>query len=294
VVVYGGGNTAMDAARSARRLGATDALVVYRRTRERMPAHKEEISEALEEGVRMRWLSTIVRADAETITVERMELDGTGFPQPTGEVEELAADSVILAIGQDVERSLVDGLPGIEAVDGVIQVGPDLMTGHPGVFAGGDSIGVAGGTGVPTDRTVTTAVGHGKRAARHIDAWLRGTPAQRPPRPAVAGIDDLNPWYYVEAPAAVRPRLEPARRVSTFDEVVHGLDEATVRYEAHRCLSCGNCFECDNCYGMCPDNAIVKLGPGQRYAIDLDYCKGCGICAEECPAGAIVMVPEEG
>jgi 2-oxoacid:acceptor oxidoreductase delta subunit (pyruvate/2-ketoisovalerate family) len=87
--------------------------------------------------------------------------------------------------------------------------------------------------------------------------------------------------------------LEPARRTSTFDEVVGGLDESTALFEARRCLSCGNCFECDNCFGMCPDNAIIKLGPGQRFAIDYDYCKGCGICVAECPAGAIVMVPEE-
>jgi 2-oxoacid:acceptor oxidoreductase delta subunit (pyruvate/2-ketoisovalerate family) len=285
VVVYGGGNTAMDVARSAKRLGATEALIVYRRTRERMPAQPFEVAEAEEEGVRMRWLSTIAHADGGTITVEKMRLDDTGYPQPTGEFEELAADSVVLAIGQDVDRSIVDGLAGVELRDGVIQVGPDMMTGHPGVFAGGDM--------VPSDRTVTTAVGHGKKAARHIDAWLRGTPPVQPPRPPLAAFERLNTWYYSDAPATVRPQLELARRVSTFDEVVGGLDESTALYEARRCLSCGNCFECDNCYGMCPDNAITKLGPGKRFAIDYDYCKGCGICVAECPAGAIEMVPEQ-
>lgn len=285
VVVYGGGNTAIDAARTARRLGATDALIVYRRTRDRMPAHDSEVVEAEEEGIRLRWLSTIAGADAGSITVERMELDETGFPQPTGELEELDADAVVLAIGQDVDRSLVEDVDGIEVEDGVIQVGPDMMTGRPGIFAGGDM--------VPAERTVTTAIGHGKQAARNIDAYLRGTRHEPPPRPDLAGFDVLNTWYYPEAEGAERPRLDPDRRVRTFEEVVGGLDEQSALDEARRCLSCGNCFECDNCYGMCPDNAIIKLGPGERYVIDLDYCKGCGICAAECPAGAILMVPEE-
>ncbi|HET6211736.1 MAG TPA: FAD-dependent oxidoreductase [Micromonosporaceae bacterium] len=259
--------------------------MVYRRTRAQMPAQPFEVEEAEEEGVRMRWLSTIAGADGGRITVERMELDGSGFPQPTGELEELAADTVVLAIGQDVDRSIVDSVPGVEVRDGVIQVGADMMTGHPGVFAGGDM--------TPSERTVTAAIGHGKRAARHIDAWPRGAPHRPAPRPGLASFGSLNTWYYSDAPGSVRPRLEAARRVSTFDEVVGGLDERTALYEARRCLSCGNCFECDNCYGMCPDNAIVKLGPGLRFAIDYDFCKGCGICVTECPAGAIEMRPEE-
>jgi len=285
VVVYGGGNTAMDVARTARRLGATDTLVVYRRTREKMPAQDVEVEEALEEGVRIRWLSTIAYADGGTVHVERMALDEKGFPQPTGEFEELSADSVVLAIGQDVDRSVVDGLAGIEFADGAVHVGPDMMTGHAGVFAGGDM--------VASERTVTAAVGHGKRAARQIDAWLRGVAYQPQPKHDLAAADRLHPWYYSDAPATVRPRLEAARRVSTFDEVVAGLDESTALFEARRCLSCGNCFECDNCFGMCPDNAVIKLGPGRRFEINLDYCKGCGICAAECPCGAITMVPEQ-
>jgi 2-oxoacid:acceptor oxidoreductase delta subunit (pyruvate/2-ketoisovalerate family) len=285
VIVYGGGNTAMDVARTARRLGATDAVVVYRRTREVMPAAPVEVLEAEQEGVHMRWLSTISYAGGGSIRVERMRLDEGGKPQPTGEYEDLAADSVVLAIGQDVDRSLLATAGPIEVVDGAVRVGPDLMTGQPGVFAGGDVI--------SGDRTVTSAVGEGKLAARQIDAWLRAQPYQPGPRPALASADRLHTWYYSDAPKTVRPRLDAARRVSTFDEVVHGLDEQTAVFEARRCLSCGNCFECDNCYGMCPDNAVIKLGPGQRFAIDLDYCKGCGICAAECPCGAIEMVPEQ-
>jgi 2-oxoacid:acceptor oxidoreductase delta subunit (pyruvate/2-ketoisovalerate family) len=285
VVVYGGGNTAMDVARSARRLGATDAVVVYRRTRDRMPAQPIEVTEAEQEGVKLRWLSTIAGVDGDRVTIERMRLDDDGFPQPTGEFDELTADSVVLAIGQDVDRALIDTLADVELADGVVRVGPDMMTGHPGLFAGGDM--------TPSQRTVTTAVGHGKRAARHIDAWLRSAPHQAPPRPEPATFDRLNTWYFSDAPAVVQPALETARRTSTFDEVTGGLDESSALFEARRCMSCGNCFECDNCFGMCPDNAIVKLGPGLRFAIDYDYCKGCGICVAECPAGAITMVPED-
>ncbi|MGH3135435.1 MAG: NAD(P)-binding protein [Gaiellaceae bacterium] len=286
VVVYGGGNTAMDAARTAKRLGAEEAIVVYRRTRERMPAHDFEVEEAEEEGVLMKWLSTIKQADAGRLVVERMELDETGFPQPTGELEELEADSLVLALGQETDLSLLEGIPGLELEDGVVEVDPNMMTGYPGIFAGGDM--------VPAERTVTVGVGHGKKAARSIDAWLRGGSYERVPRNELATFDGLNTWYYTDAPRSLQPHLELARRQSTFEEVLGGLDRSTALYEARRCLSCGNCFSCDNCYGMCPDNAVLKLGAlDEPYAVDYDYCKGCGICAAECPCGAIEMVPEE-
>jgi 2-oxoacid:acceptor oxidoreductase delta subunit (pyruvate/2-ketoisovalerate family) len=285
VVVYGGGNTAIDAARTAKRLGATEAIIVYRRTRDRMPAHDHEVEEALQEGIMMKWLSTIKRVEEGELTVEKMKLDDKGFPQPTGELETLAADSLVLALGQDVDLSLLDGVPGLEIRDGVVQVGANMMTGHAGVFAGGDM--------VPSERTVTVAVGHGKKAARHVDAWLRGETFAPPPKHELASFDKLNAWYYADAHKTVRPTLDLARRKSTFEEVQKGLDETNALYEARRCLSCGNCFECDNCYGICPDNAVIKLGPGNRFRFNYDYCKGCGVCAEECPCGAIAMVPEE-
>jgi len=285
VVVYGGGNTAIDAARTAKRLGATEAIIVYRRTRDRMPAHDFEVEEALQEGIMMKWLSTIKRMDEGVLTVERMQLDDKGFPQPTGELETLEADSLVLALGQDVDLSLLDGVPGLQIKDGTVQVSANMMTGYPGIFAGGDM--------VPSERTVTVAVGHGKQAARHIDAWLRGAAYAPPQQHELASIDKLNTWYYADAPKTVRPMLEIARRQSTFEEVQGGLDETNALYEARRCLSCGNCFECDNCYGVCPDNAVIKLGPGQRFRFNYDYCKGCGVCAQECPCGAIAMVPEE-
>jgi 2-oxoacid:acceptor oxidoreductase delta subunit (pyruvate/2-ketoisovalerate family) len=285
VVIYGGGNTAIDAARTARRLGASEAIIVYRRTREKMPAHDFEVADALEEGVLIKWLSTIKRmGDQGAITVEKMQLDDKGFPQPTGEYETLEADSLILALGQDVDLSLLDGVPGLEMKDGVVQVGSNMMTGYPGVFAGGDM--------VPSERTVTVGVGHGKKAARHIDAWLRGEQYTPAPKHEAATFNYLNPWYYADAPKTVRPQLDLVRRQTTFEEVVAGLDETNALFEARRCMSCGNCFECDNCYGVCPDNAVIKLGPGKRFAFNYDYCKGCGMCVSECPCGAIKMVPE--
>ncbi len=292
VIVYGGGNTAMDAARTARRLGAEEAIIVYRRTKEQMPANEIELQEALDEGVRIKWLRTISAVGDGTMTLEKMVLDEDGRPQPTGEVEELAGDAVILALGQDVDRSMLDNVEGVTIKDGAVQVDVRMMTGAPGVFAGGDV--------VPSTRSVTVAIGHGKQAARNIDEWLRS-----PAAPPVATTDGrepvpfeaLNSWYYSDAPHAMRPRLDAARRVSDFSEVVGGLDNETALYEARRCLSCGNCFGCDNCFGVCPDNAVLKVTPsepgGRAYAIDYDYCKGCGMCAEECPCGAIVMEPEE-
>jgi len=285
VVVYGGGNTAIDMARTAKRLGATDAIIVYRRTREKMPAHDFEVEEALQEGVMIKWLSTIKQAGEGALVVEKMQLDESGFPQPTGELETLEADSLVLALGQDVDLSLLENVPGLEVDGGVVKVGPNMMTGHAGIFAGGDM--------VPSERTVTVAVGHGKKAARHIDAWLRGTRYDKPPAHALAKFEQLNTWYYSDAPKTILPVLDAVRRQSTFDEVQGGLDESNALFEARRCLSCGNCFECDNCYGMCPDNAVIKLGPGQRFEFNYDYCKGCGVCAAECPCGAIEMVPEE-
>ncbi len=286
VAIYGGGNTAIDVARTARRLGATDAVIVYRRNRESMPAHDFELEEALEEGVMVKWLSTISSADEGELTIEKMELDEAGHPQPTGEFETLAADSLVLALGQDIDMSLLETVPDLTFEEGRVVVDPEtMMTGHPGLFAGGD---MSAG-----ERNVTVAIGQAKRAARHMDAWLRGANLGPKPEKAVADFDRLNTWYYSDAPKTIRPKLDAARRTSSFDEVQGALTEDTALFEARRCLSCGNCFECDNCYGVCPDNAVIKLGTGQGFQINLDYCKGCGICAAECPCGAIDMVPEE-
>ena len=285
VVVYGGGNTAMDVARTAQRLGA-EPIVVYRRTREQMPAHQFEVDEALEEGVVVNWLRTITADDGKKLTIERMELDANGWPQPTGEFETIDADTLVLALGQNVDQTILTNLPGVGLnQQGVVEVGNDMMTACEGVFAGGDM--------VPSERTATVAVGHGKKAARHIDAYLRGARYEPPEKHELATFERLNTWYYTDADQAVEPTLAEIRRRTTFEEVRGGLDESNALFEARRCLSCGNCFECDNCYGICPDNAIIKLGPGKRFEVKYDYCKGCAMCATECPCGAIVMVPED-
>ncbi len=285
VVVYGGGNTALDVARTARRMGAADAVIVYRRTQAEMPAHEDELREALEEGVQMRWLSTVASLGDGDITIEKMRMEG-GKPVPTGEFETIAGDMLVLALGQTVDLTPLRAVPGVVFTrDGSVEVDQALMTGHPGLFCGGDM--------VPAERTITVAVGHGKKAARHIDAYLRGTTYAPAPKHALATAERLNPWYYSDAERTVQPQLEMARRQGTFEEVHGGLDPSTALFEARRCLSCGNCFECDNCFGVCPDNAVIKLGTGQGFRIDLDFCKGCGLCAKECPCGAIDMIAEE-
>ncbi len=285
VVVYGGGDTALDAARTARRLGATDSMIVYRRTQERMPAHGEELEQALIEGVTMHWLSTVDRFEGDHLVIEKMRLNAEGFPEPTGEFEELGADSLVLALGQDTDLSLVTADADVVVRDGAVEVESSMMTGDPGVFAGGDV--------TPADRTATVAVGHGKRAARGIDAFVRGVSAEHAVKHELASFDRLNTWYYADAPRTERPELERVRRQTNFEEVVGGLTEENALFEARRCLSCGNCFECDNCFGVCPDNAVIKLGPGQRYEFNYDFCKGCGVCVNECPCGAIDLVPEQ-
>ncbi|GIF02177.1 glutamate synthase [Paractinoplanes rishiriensis] len=285
VAVYGGGNTAMDVARVARRLGAEEALIVYRRTRAQMPAHADEADEAEREGVKINWLRSIQAFDGPELTVEIMALDQAGRPVPTGRFEKLAADTVVLALGQRADTAFLQDIPGIEfTADGTVVVSPEMMTGCPGVFAGGDM--------VPAERTVTVSVGHGRSAARHIDAYLRGQSASEPGAPPVAGYGDLHPWYFGDAGRRIQREREPAVRTADFAEVVDGLDAGAATYEAARCLSCGTCFECDGCFGACPEDAVIKLGPGRRYRFGYDRCTGCATCFDQCPVHAISMIPE--
>lgn len=160
-----------------------------------------------------------------------------------------------------------------------------MMTGHTGIFAGGDM--------VPSDRTVTVAVGHGKKAARCIDAYLKGATYEQPPKHGIASYDKLHLWYFTEAKQKQQDELALEERLYGFQEVVAGLDESEALFEAKRCFSCGNCFECDGCYGSCPENAITKLGIGKRYRYEYDLCTGCAVCFEQCPCHAIEMIPEE-
>ena len=284
VAIYGGGNTAMDAARAARRLGY-EPLIIYRRDRAHMPAHQFEADEALAEGVEIHWLRSIKAADGATLTVEIMEVDAEGHPRATGQLEALEADSLILALGQDVDTGFLRRVPGVEfAPDGTVIVDQNMMTGHPGVFAGGDM--------VPSERSVTVAVGHGKKASRVIDAYLRGATLAPVVKKPIASFDKLHVWFFMDAAQRPQAELEPRRRVTSFDEVVSGLSQAEAVFEAKRCLSCGNCFECDGCFGACPEDAITKLGKGLRYQFDFDRCTGCGVCFQQCPSHAIEMTPE--
>ena len=285
VAVYGGGNTAMDAARVARRLGADDALIVYRRTREQMPAQGEEAEDAESEGVRINWLRTITAFDGPELRVEVMELDRAGFPIPTGQFETLAADTLILALGQETDTRFLRSVEGVQfQADGTVVVSPAMMTGCPGVFAGGDM--------VPSERTVTIGVGHGKKAAAHIDGYLRAVDSTNPEKHAMATFADLHLWYFGDAGRRQQPHLPAGTRTQTFSEVVGGFTEGEARYESRRCLSCGNCFECDGCLGACPETAVIKLGGGKRYEFDLTRCTGCGACFDQCPVHAIEMIQE--
>ena len=286
VAIYGGGNTAMDAARVARRLGAEESIVIYRRTEEQMPAHHEEREGARSEGVTMNWLRTISSVDSEDLTVEIMELDENGRAVGTGRFEKLQADTVILALGQETDSDFLRRIPGIAFDHDVLKVDPrTLMTGVPGIFAGGDA--------VPSERTVTVGVGHGKRAARQIDAWLAGREAPVRPKHDLADFDKLHLWYFGDARRSSQPELEPEQRVVDFGEIVGGLSDDQAHVEAARCLSCGNCFECDGCLGACPEDAVIKLGAGFRYRFDYDRCTGCATCYEQCPVHAIDMIQEK-
>ncbi|MCD9185030.1 MAG: NAD(P)-binding protein [Pyrinomonadaceae bacterium] len=285
VAIYGGGNTAMDAARTAKRLGAEEALIIYRRDREHMPAHDFEADEALSEGVKIHWLRTIKNLDSTSMTVEKMNIID-GRPVPTGEFETLEADSLILALGQDTETDFLKGINGIEfQTDGTVVVNSKMMTGYDGIFAGGDM--------VPSERTVTIATGHGKKAAHNIDAWLNRKSYEKVPNNPLIPIEKLHVWYRTNAAPKPQTHLEPEVASHNFEEIVACYTPEEANYEAQRCLSCGNCFECDGCFGACPENAIIKLGKGKRYKFNYKICTGCGVCFEQCPCHAIDMVAEE-
>ncbi len=284
VAVYGGGNTAMDAARVARRLGAEESIVIYRRGEEQMPAHAAEKDEAVREGVKMNWLRTISAMGADSMTVEIMELDENGKARGTGRYETMAADTVILALGQEADSNFLRNIPGLRFDNDVVRVDETtLMTDVPGIFAGGDV--------VPSDRTVTIGVGHGKRAARTIDNYLFNRQAAPRVKHPLASLDMLNLWYFGDHARRMEPELALEHRYD-FTEVVEGLTAEAAHFEASRCLSCGNCIECDGCLGACPEDAIIKLGKGFRYRFNYEKCTGCASCFEQCPVHAIEMIPE--
>jgi formate dehydrogenase beta subunit len=285
VGIVGAGNTAVDAARVARRLGAEEAVLIYRSDAKHMRAHPQEAAEAFAEGVKVKWMSTVKQFGNDEIMVEQMQMlsDGSGTIG-TGKYEQLKADSLVLAVGEHSDLEFLKTLPGIKIGRGnVVEVDGHMRVGYPGIFAGGDMIGGA--------RTMTAAVGHGKKAARNIDAWLRGETYENVTKHPIVRFEALNLPIFLDADR--RQHLEiPAARRKGFEEVVAGLSEPEARYEASRCLSCGNCFECDNCYASCPEQAIIKLGRGRFYRYEYDLCTGCAVCFEQCPCHAIEMCPE--
>jgi NADPH-dependent glutamate synthase beta subunit-like oxidoreductase len=285
VVIYGGGKLAMYIARVVKRLGLLPT-VLYPGDRKMMPAYDFEADDAIAEGVEIDFLRRIKRIDGNQMTVEVVEVI-KGKAEPTGEELLLEAGAIIFALGQDVDSNIYTDIKGVEAKPdgGIVINNISRMTGHEGIFAGGDML-------PGEQRSSTIAIGHGKKAARNIDAWLRGETYQKPPKPPTAGYKRLHMWYQTDAPATVQPRLNPFAAARSFEEVVAGLKEKDARYEAQRCLSCGNCFECDGCFGACPEDAIIKLGKGNRYKFNYDACTGCSICFEQCPCHAIEMIPE--
>ena len=301
LLVVGGGNTAMDAARSAHRLGA-DVTVIYRRTRNEMPAISEEIDELLTEGIPIEFLTTPVKVHTNGDVIEkveciRMELgdpDSSGRRRPLP-IEDsnffVRADQVITSIGETPDLGFVSDDLKVEWW-GVIA--DDFgVTNIPGVFAGGDAA-----TGVGT---VTHAIGSGRRAASAVIKFIEGgelgdkdklSPSLQKVDSKVVRFEDLNLDYFER-----RERMEPSHialeeRRGNFKEIYHTFDEARALYEAQRCMSCGTCPGCDNCFVFCPDAAISYSDePGKKYEIDIKHCKGCGLCASECPRLCIEMKP---
>lgn len=297
IVVVGGGNTAMDAARSAVRLGARSARVVYRRTRNEMPAIREEIEEALEEGVVMDFLTQPVaiqrtaQADGDMgqqqLVCRRMELgepDASGRRSPVdvpGSEYAVGCHRVILALGQSPDLSVFP--EGTEVREGTKLLG--LL--ETPVYAVGDL--------ATNDGTVTAAIGSGRRAALHIHQTLTGEVVVTGERARVRS--DVHEWHdevikedalrmhlFERKPATSSHAIGIGHRKSTFDEIHEGLEDPS---EARRCLSCGVCNECDLCVTYCPEGVLKRVG--HQLVFDYAYCKGCGICVTECPRNVVFM-----
>ena len=311
VAIIGGGNTAMDAARSALRLGAKP-LVIYRRTREEMPAWEEEVAETAEENIEFIFLSSPVKILTEDGKVTGIEClknllgppgkDGRREPRSVeGSNFTLPVDAVISAIGETPDFSfLPDELRKSAASLPVDGTGATVLR---GVFAGGDII--------AQPRTVSYAIGSGKKAAMAIDATLQGKNVAEALRAAswgekgslsmaryrkggadgiaqeVVRFSELNPAYFKRQSRKPKEKLSHSRRTAGFSEVNLALSPASALYEAKRCFNCGVCNLCHNCFIYCPDLAISARPDKQGYDINYDYCKGCCICVEECPRGAI-------
>jgi 2-oxoacid:acceptor oxidoreductase delta subunit (pyruvate/2-ketoisovalerate family) len=314
VAVVGGGNTAIDVARSVVRLGKK-ATILYRRSKEEMPAFEEEITEALAEGVKIRYLVNPIHVHQkdglrrlECLRVELGEKDESGrrrpVPIPNSNFS-LEVENVIIAAGEEIEFSYLP--KGMERREGIVLTQRDGSTGIEGVFAGGDL--------TSNQRTVAHAIGSGKRAAIAIDCHLRGKdseeairqvligegpslsifrylhPDERPMNSHIVAFEELNMDYFEPAKRKRESKSSVKERVKGFKEVTSTLGEDAALEEAERCFSCGTCNECENCYVFCPDGSVLK-GESLSHQVDYDFCKGCGICFTECPRGAISLREE--
>lgn len=287
VVVLGGGNTAMDCARSALRSGASSVTVAYRRTRGEMPAIAEEVDEAVEEGIELLFQRQPVAihgngsvAELELAKVVMGEPDESGRRRPivTDETERLACSTVLLALGQSADFSLLPS--GWELDAGRVGLGVGDAVEPLNIFAAGDL-----STG---DGTVTHAIGDGRRAAQRALAALGEdiVPFERPDRTTAVPSTDIRFDHFARSKPARAKHAAPEVRASDFNEVTHGLSDCD---EAHRCFSCGECTRCDTCLVYCPEGSVYRQKTD--YRVDYEYCKGCGICVAECPRGAMEMVP---
>lgn len=289
VVVIGGGSAALDAARSARRAGH-EVTILALESRAQMPAQREEIVEALEEGIALvdGAMLGAVRANAEGLRLECQRvrfLPGATRGQfavapIAGSEFALAADAIVTSIGQDPELAALR--PLLEVDGALLKVDARQATSAQRVYAGGDLTSMV--------RFVTEAVGMGKRAALEIDRALRAAAAGVAAGEPLVPLAAINTYYYAKQPRAAEARLDAAQRLARAAEVQLGLEMEQALAEAQRCFSCGTCIFCDNCVDYCPDLAVKRNGAG--YTVLADYCKGCGLCVRECPTGSMKMVEE--
>jgi formate dehydrogenase beta subunit len=284
VVVYGGGKLALYLARMVKRFGS-EVSVYFKGDKKMMPAYDYETEDALAEGVDVQLFRSISSIEKNRITLEKMKVE-KGKAIGTNEFETIDADVLIMANRQEPDSAFLRSVYSIVInEDGTVSIDAQRMTGHEGIFAGGDML-------PGENRSSTIAIGHGKKAARYINGYLVQQPYLKPEKHPTASYRKLHMWYKTDAPQKEQDKLAPAVAIKSFDEVIAGLSEPEARFEAQHCLSCGNCFECDGCFGACPEDAIIKLGKGNRYKFNFDACTGCGVCYEQCPCHAIEMIPE--
>ena len=284
VVVYGGGKLALYLARMIKRFGS-EVSVYFPGDNKMMPAYDYETEDALAEGVDVQLFRSISKIEKYKMTLEKMKVE-KGKAVGTGEFETTDADVLIIANRQESYSGFLRSVAGIVVnEDGTVAINAERMTGYEGIFAGGDML-------PGENRSSTIAIGHGKKAAKYINGYLMQEPYQKPEKHPTASYRKLHMWYKTDAPQKEQDKLAPAVAVKSFEEVITGLSEPEARFEAQRCLSCGNCFECDGCFGACPEDAIIKLGKGNRYKFNYNACTGCAVCYEQCPCHAIEMIPE--